>query len=304
MATISPAATNIILQDRAITVLNAILGPLNAFTTNFNQARRRPKESVVVDVVANTDHSTVQTNPADFEVDNSTIAPVTVELNQYSVSFEMTNTHLQEGHLLANLVDASALALGRKIKGIAITPFATWEATSTIGPNGDGSIGGITQDSWGVAEAKHAWGQLRGAGESYLIMDRPYIANLQASDRQWFDIDKGRTGNSGAYGFDGIYNSEHWTEAHAADPGFEAVGIACHPQCIAAAAGLPDTPSGANFISQSTFVVPGLGLSVLQSQWFSLKTRSLWGSFDVMFGAEAGDHSAAIVLRSTTTGPA
>jgi hypothetical protein len=57
---------------------------------------------------------------------------------------------------------------------------------------------------------------------------------------------------------------------------------------------MTSAPAG-EFISQSTVSIKN-GLTVQINTWFSRSSRTLWASYDVMFGAAAGDTTAAELL--------
>ncbi len=99
-----------------------------------------------------------------------------------------------------------------------------------------------------------------------------------------------------AFGWDGIFLNTNWTGA---DVGVH--GFACNPQAIGALAGLPLTPPnipGATLM-ETSFMVPQVDISVANYSWFSLATRTMWASYDLMFGAAQLDSTAGEIISTT-----
>jgi hypothetical protein len=123
-------------------------------------------------------------------------------------------------------------------------------------------------------------------GSKNLILDGGHLAFLLPTDKFKFTL-----GEDGAYGFDLIAEQNRWTGAVA-----NTVGFICDPNAIAVCSGLPiDLPSQ-EFLELNTVTVEQLGLTVQLCHWFSRAGREHWMSYDVMFGAAAGDTTAAEVL--------
>jgi hypothetical protein len=83
------------------------------------------------------------------------------------------------------------------------------------------------------------------------------------------------------------------------------VGFLCGPDAIGVASGLPISTSvpSSEFLSQQVVNIdgagsnsPSIGLSVQINVWFARATRTIWASYDVMFGAAAGDASTTLTL--------
>ena len=56
-------------------------------------------------------------------------------------------------------------------------------------------------------------------------------------------------------------------------------------------------PAIANLMfSYEQIEIEDLGMTVAFYQWASLKSRTVWASFDIMFGAALGDASVGAVL--------
>jgi hypothetical protein len=139
-----------------------------------------------------------------------------------------------------------------------------------------------------------------------LILDGSYIGYLMPGVIATFTSGLG-VANAGQstyfgsiFGMDGIWMQSRYTSAVA-----NCVGFLCAPDAIAVASGIPistATPSG-EFLSQQIVNVddagsntPSIGLSVQINTWYSRATRTIWASYDVMFGAAAGDASTTLTL--------
>lgn len=77
-------------------------------------------------------------------------------------------------------------------------------------------------------------------------------------------------------------------------------GFYCNPQAVGAVAGLPLTPPtipGAT-LQENTATIPGIDISIADYMWFSLATRTMWCSYDMMFGAAVLDNTAGGLITS------
>jgi len=101
------------------------------------------------------------------------------------------------------------------------------------------------------------------------------------------------SGRAKTFGWDNIELNTQWSTAPANVNGF-----ACNPQAICVAAGLPMIPPmiPGGTLEQSSITIPGPDISIATYMWFSLASRTLWCSYDVMFGSKAGDLTAGAIL--------
>jgi hypothetical protein len=60
----------------------------------------------------------------------------------------------------------------------------------------------------------------------------------------------------------------------------------------------PNIPGGV--FSTTTFELPGLEIAVAMSTWFSLATRTMFVSWDVIAGFAAADKTAGVIVASGT----
>ena len=97
------------------------------------------------------------------------------------------------------------------------------------------------------------------------------------------------------FGWDFIGENTRWNGAEAKIRGF-----ACNPQALATVAGLPlKAPGSSPMLERREIQLPELGITVAYHTWLSVKTRSLWASFDLMFGSILGDASAGYLLADS-----
>jgi hypothetical protein len=142
-------------------------------------------------------------------------------------------------------------------------------------------------------------GQLQKSPTKNLILDGNYLARIANQPGFFQKTGEGLddSGSYAAYGWKGIYLASNWSGA-----GANIKGLACAPQAMVRATGLPlnppNIPGGA--FTTSTFEVPGCGVACAMSMWFSLATRTMFVSFDIIAGFAAADKTAGVVVASGT----
>jgi len=283
--TFDAALVTDVLRDMAITTLQSRLAPLNAFTQDFSADEIAPRKTVQVPIA--TAGSTTQTNATNFESGDSTLDNVAVSVSQYSNSFTLTNAEINQGHRIQNIAKINLHKLANKIMDVALTPVTTTNFGAAVVDVDTAAL--VTS-----AELKTLWAALKDGDQRNLIVDGSIYANFLPSNLEAFNLaSNGR--NTGIYGFDFFGYNNRWDGAGATIKGF-----ACSPQAIAIASGVPaNTPASSDMISQESVVIPDLGLSVQLNMWVSRASRDLWCSYDVMFGAAAGDTTALKIIKLT-----
>ena len=264
------------LADSFITTLGVKLAPFRAFSREFGTDRLKPKATVQVRKVTAT--SAVQTNPTNFETGDTTTTPVSVTVDQISKSFHVTNDELNKGHQLMQAAGKNAQTFANALSDLwtALLLVANYGATTAIG----------SAANFDALDLAPIYALAKNFGTKNLILDGGHLAYLLPTDKFKFKL-----GEEGAYGFDLIGEQNRWTNAVA-----NAVGFVCDPSAIAICSGLPvDLPSS-EFIELGVVEIPSLGLTVQVCHWFSRGGRVHWMSYDVMFGAQAGDTTAGEVL--------
>ena len=95
-----------------------------------------------------------------------------------------------------------------------------------------------------------------------------------------------------AFGWDNLALNTNWAGA-----GANVRGFYCNPQAVGVVAGLP-LEGKSTTLAQSEYTIPGIELTVQVNSWFSLATRTMWCSFDCMFGAALLDNTAGGLITS------
>lgn len=281
------------LMDGSLTDLQNILAPLGAFSIDYTPDPYKPLASGVLKHV--TAGATAQTDATNFESGDSTVAPITVTMHQYTVSFQVSNSDLNSGLRMENLVKINSANFGNKVIEVATVPLTTvnFDATSRIGTPSLVS----TAAAFGYNELSILQGSLKKSPIKNLLLDGSYIARI-ANQPGYFQQAGTLGSNTNAwkiFGWDFLANLTDWTGA-----GANVQGFACNPQAVVGIAGLPLTPPNipGGILSQSSFVVPGLETSVAMYQWFNTSTRTMWWSYDIMLGVAAGDKTAGTLVTS------
>lgn len=299
--TLAAALTPDYLADGLIINARNRLAPLAAFSRDFGTDPMKPKATV--QVARATVGATAQTDATNWESGDTTLAAVAVTVNQKSVSFHLTNDQLNKGHLMANLAGINADQLADAISDV-------WTALLVVGTYGTpgagtGIIGAAT--AFDPADIPQLFSLAKNFRARNLILDGSYIGYLMPGVIANFNSGLGvndqgvqSTYFGRIFGMDGIWMQSRYTSAVA-----NCVGFLCGPDAIAVASGLPIATATPNseFLSQQTVNIdgagsnaPSIGLSVQVNMWYSRATRTIWASYDVMFGAAAGDASTTLTL--------
>jgi len=273
-ATIKPDA----LIDQLVVVANNRLAPLAAFSRLFTVDAMRPGASLQVPKA--TAGSTGQSNPTSWESGDSTLAPISVTLAHKTQSFQISQTDSNFGFGLDHLALVNANAFANLLSDV-------YTAIMIAGNYGTALLIGAAAafDSDGL---KPVLAAAKNYTNKNLILDGGHLAYLLPTDKFQFAL-----GEAGAYGFDLIAAQNRWTSATT-----NAVGFVCSPDALAIGAGAPANVSNSQFETYGTFQIAELGLTVLYTIWYNTATRIRWASYEVMFGAAAGDTTQAEVLVS------
>jgi ATP-dependent Clp protease protease subunit len=285
--TYSATLVTAFLVDGFVTKLQNRWAPLKAFARDFSTDRMKPLAIGHVKHV--TAGSTTQTDATNFETSgDSTVAPISVTPHQYTQGFHVSNSDLNSGLRMENLVEINTAAFADKILAVAAVPITTANFTGTA----------ITAAAaaFGWTEMAEAWGLLKKSSIRNAILDGEYMARL-LNNPAYLQAALAADGSGArAFGWDGVYLNTNWTGA-----GSNVRGFFCNPQAICALSGLPLTPPEGvpgNTLQEKTIVVPDVNIPIAAYNWFSLGSRTLWASFDVMFGVAAGDTTAGFILKS------
>ena len=268
------------LSSQVITFLGDRLAPLRAFSRDFSPEELIQAKNVQVPKI--TGGSTTLTNPTSFESGDSTTTNIPVPITHYSQPFHITSGQYNQRIRLEMLAKANLQALANKLSDVwtALVLDADISTTNTT----------VAQASFVAASAKAGWAQIAKCSEKHLIIDGVAYAQLAPDNKNSFDL-----GQTGAYGYDGIHLQTRWTGATA-----NVYGIACGPEFMAVAAGIPLQAPGVaqEMVGQKIVTIDSLGLSVQVNTWVSRSSRALWASYDLMFGAAIADGAAAALYLS------
>lgn len=275
------------LIDGSITNLQNRWAMLKAFSIDFNTDPYKPLATGVLKQV--TAGSATQTNATNFESGNSTVAPVSITMAQYTQSFQVSNSDLNSGLRMQDLVTINTANFANKIIEVATVPMTT--AIFTGGSEVSSAA------AFGFSNLANLQALLKKSSIKNLILDGSYIARIANSPGffQAAGVVGGNTGAWQAFGWDMIAQNTDWTGA-----GANVQGFACNPQAIAGVVGLPLTPPNipGGILSQSSFVVPQVNTPVAIYNWFNPSTRIMWTSYDIMAGFQQADTTAGFVITS------
>jgi len=230
------------------------------------------------------------TDATSFNSGNSTVGALTATMHQYTQPFQISNTDLNSGLRMEDLVTINQAAFADKIISVALAPVTAANFTGT------GVISSAA--AFGFNELAFLQGQLQKANKKNLILDGAYIARV-ANTPGFFQQAGTVAGNPGAwsaFGWDGIYLNSNWTGA-----GTNVKGIALDPQAIFGIMGLPLTPvsgAGGGIFNVNTVTIPGVNVSVAIYTWWDVNTRTMWTSYDLVAGFGLGDATAGYLVTS------
>lgn len=269
-----------ILHDVAMTTLGPVLANINAFTLDVSTIPMAPKSAQRVPLV--TAGASVLTNANDFETGDSSVGEVLVQVDQKSVPFHASNTEMQKGYRVRNLLEKNMQVLGNAIQDIIFTPLTTV------------SYGAAVLDLAGAAftrdHLKTIWAGAQNFTRKNLILDGPLYAGLIPTTTDHFN-----PATQGAYGFSSILHNSRWDGA-----GANTVGFVADQDAIAIASGTPYVSEGVGqaMTGIESVTLPN-GITVQLYSWVSTKTRAEWRSLEVMIGAAVGDPAKVELIVDT-----
>ena len=277
--TIAAALVPDILAEAMITVAPNKLAPLMAYSTDFSADPIAPRSTIQVRKA--TAGATTQTNATNFESGDSTLAAIAITMSQYTQSFHMLNSEMQQGHRLQHIAEINADTFANKLADVVA-------AVMTVGNYGAATVIGAAA-SFDSADLPAIYALAKNYRKKNLVLDGGHIAGLIPVNNFGFKI-----GQEGAFAFDGIYENNRWSGSATAN----LVGFICGPDAIAVGSGVPVDNEGLDrdFLDIRNVEVPQLGLTVRQYFWISRSSRQHWASYDIIFGAAAGDTTQAELL--------
>lgn len=275
------------LMDGSLTPLQNMWAPLRAFALEFSPDPYKP---LATGVLKNpTAGGSAQTDATNFESGNSTVGPLSVTMHQYTVSFQVSNSDLNSGLRMQDLVTINSANFANKVTEVATAPITVANFTGTA----------ITQPAaaFGFSDLATLQGLLKKSPIKNVILDGTYIANIANTPAffQQAGVVGGATTAWRAFGWDLIAQNSDWTGA-----GTNVQGFACNPQAIVGITGLPLNPPNipGGILQQSSMTIPGLETSIAVYSWFNTATRTMWASYDIMLGVVLGDATAGYIVKS------
>ena len=254
---------------------------LRAFSRDFGTDILRPRATVQVEKSGTA--ATGQTNPTNYESGDTTNTNVEVSVNELSQSFHVTSQELMQGHKLETKADNNLRALADDI-------WDTCAALFNVATSGYSQQIIADWSSDPTANRATVWANIAKSPEKHLILDGSAYSEQLPTNLESFNPSQ-----NGAYGWDGLHLCTKWDAS-----GLEAnaYGLAVGPNAMAVASGLPELsgPVRNQVEAVRSVFVPDLGITVQLVLWGSSATRATWVSYGVMFGAAAGDTTAASII--------
>ena len=284
--TYSASLTTQFLLDGAVTKLQNKWAALKTFAQDYSTDRYKPLATAQLKYV--TAGAAGQTNASNFESGDSTVTNTQISVSHYSQSFHVNDSELNSGLRMENLVTVNISAFADSIIGAAVAPItaANFSTFANI-------VASPTSFSWN--DMQTAWGNIKKSPIHNALLDGEYLARIINVPTQ-FQRSGVEPGAAWAeFGWDNIALNTNWTGA-----GANVRGFYCNPQAVGAVAGLPLTPPtipGAT-LQENTATIPGIDISIADYMWFSLATRTMWCSYDMMFGAAVLDNTAGGLITS------
>lgn len=297
------------LVDQAMTILVGTFAPLSAFTRDFTMDRYKSLATHQVKFATagsntNAPQTVARGSIGNYETtSDSVVEPVSVTMLHYFQPFKVTQDELMVGLRLENIAVINLLALANGIISAALQPIATG-AVNSSGSAGTAYSAGTYYAS--AAAGTFGWntdmprlrGYLRRSPIKNAILDGAFFSFL--ANQPVFYQAAMNTSRDYAVKFGGwneVMENTTWPSV-TGNNGATLAGFVCNPQAVAAAAGLPQTfpDIPGNTLQETTVMLPGPDISIALYTWFSLATRALFNSYDLVFGAAGGDASAGAIL--------
>jgi hypothetical protein len=275
------------LLDAAVTKLENRWASLKCYSSDFSTDPYKPLATAELKFV--TAGATAQVNATNFESGDSIVLPCTITPSQYTQSFHVTNAELNSGLRMENLMEINMAQFADQVVGVvnAVITAANFPTPALVS----------TPGVFGWGDMQTAFGLLKKSPIKNAILDGEYLANIINVPTQFQKSGASANSNGAwaAFGWDNIAMSTNWAGADANVRGF-----LCGPTAIGCLSGLPVTSlfAAGHGLTQETITLPDIGISIAYHSWFSLSQRTLWNSFDIMFGASLLDGTAGILLKS------
>jgi hypothetical protein len=259
------------VAEYGLTKLANRLAPLGLFTSDFSSDVKRPKD--VVQVSLSTAGSTTQTNPTAFNsIGGSTVGASGITLNHLYQEFGLSYADIQNGVKLDRLIKVNMDKLADAIWAAATAPITVANFGAATVTAADTAV------TPGSAQLKALWAGVSKSDTKALIVNTGIYSQLIPTSTTSLPL------SEGAYGFDaGVYYASSFpSEAKLA-------GFSCSPEAIIMASAQPDfSAAEGSFLVKESVTLDKLGLTIFYNVWGDPASRSLIGSFELMFGANKG----------------
>jgi len=260
-----------------VPVLENRLAYLGGFSNNFTTEGTR-----TIEVEKHTVHGTVQTNPSSYVNTGDTTTLPQVAVAEYSAQFGLTSAEQLAGHKLVKKAKRNAHALADKIWDVLAAKVTAATFTNTAIT--------VAQASIAAANVRAAWASIAKARQKTLVLDSTAYSQLMVTTSQDTQI----AGDAG-WGFDRVDLATDWSSIGTTN----CYGFAAGPEAFLVATGIPQYSERVmEMLDESIVELPELGLSVAIRHQVDINARSEHASFDVLFGAAAGDASALTIIKS------
>ncbi|MGA3266207.1 MAG: hypothetical protein ABSE16_05220 [Verrucomicrobiota bacterium] len=233
------------------------------------------------------------TAPTTFEpATGSTVGAITIVPQWFNQPMRVSANDLNSGLRLDDLREKNLAMFADAVTVAATAPItaANFSAQTPLIQ----TFGGF-----GFSDLATLQGQLQKSPIKNAILNGNYLARIlnQPGFFQKTGTDMEDAGGYQAFGWNGIYEASNWTGA-----GNNVNGFACNPQAIVRATGLPLNPTNipGGTLNSTMLDLPALGIAVQFNLWFSLSTRTLFASWDLIAGFAAGDTTAGVVVAVGT----
>ena len=288
--TFDPALICQVCCDQFLLSTCETLAPVSGFYRQCTVNAMAPLQPISVPVIG---EGAAIANPPSFETSTAGVTQILVTPKYLSAPFQISAIQAQQGFSLTSLADAHAQALA-KAMWAEILPHIS----SAAGKFDDNPPITDAAADFGPESLKKVYAALK-CTPKHLILDTSLYASVMFSTNGGCCFPLTSGSGPGAYGFASIHEHNVWAvPPAAADAG--TLGFAYCPSAIVVASGLPVTaPQCEGVITRQVVTVPGIGISVAFHLWCSTATRTLWGSYDVIFGAAMGVPCAGVLIKPT-----
>jgi hypothetical protein len=193
-----------VLAETAITKLNDKLAFLSSFSTDFSNTRAEaPRQTIQVELV--TSAGAILTNPANFEVTDTTNVNVPVVSNHLSRPVGLSAQDMNLGHRLRTKATQAAITVANAVQDAVLSLVTLTNFTNSPVIKGAQTDAQLLQAMWA---------SIKGGGQKNAVLTTSQYAKYLPTNLESFDPTKGLTG---LFGFDSFtYSASNSTSGLAA----------------------------------------------------------------------------------------